>query len=149
MAMRKAAPPYPSFFKCALANYVGFDLQQSLICLRVIIHSNNSLQRIRSLTLRGSFGLEGRAGTAVYCRSGVRSPLRLILRFKIPLRIGRLRSGADGSFYKTARERRRDSMALRPLSHTLLPPRRWLALSSLLWYGTRQTMDGKRSDSRF
>ncbi|OQE88310.1 hypothetical protein PENNAL_c0017G07814 [Penicillium nalgiovense] len=34
MAMRKAAPPYPSFFKCALANYVGFDLQQSLICLR-------------------------------------------------------------------------------------------------------------------
>jgi hypothetical protein len=36
MAMRKAAPPYPSFLKCALANYVDFDLQQSLICPRVI-----------------------------------------------------------------------------------------------------------------
>lgn len=36
MAMRKAAPPYPSFLKCAVANYVDFDLQQSLICLRVI-----------------------------------------------------------------------------------------------------------------
>lgn len=40
-------------------------------------------------------------------------------------------------------------MALRPLRHTLLPPRRWPALSSLLWYDSRQAMNGQISDSRF
>lgn len=140
----ESSPVCPSLPPDAVADH-DLGSPQSLIFLKV--NSTSIAFRLnfgpQSLTLRGSFGDEGRAGSPVYCRSRVRSPIYPPIRLHATIGFSELfKMEADrGNLSFIVKGRRRDSMALRLSSRTLLPPRRWPTLSSLLWCGSSWSTD--------
>lgn len=149
MRTSSLSPRCPSLPPGAIANH-DFEFLQSLTFLKV-----NSIRLLsfpepdtQLLTLMGSSNVEGREWSSVYCRSRVRSPIYPSIRPGTTIGPSEVwKVGADQvNLFQIAKEGRRDSMALRLSSRTLLPPKQWPTLSSPLWYGPSQSTDGIMSN---